>query len=105
MNINATRRKLADDADALASAEQLLLRYPEVSTDEQGEIARFLTRATVMDMGLLSTNAAAWAKAEQFRADHRSIFALSALGYAAWIVAALVACAILISLWDSGLNV
>jgi hypothetical protein len=83
---------LAADADALNSAERLLLKYPEVTDDERDSIAAFLKTGDPIDIGLLSSNRAAWANAERFKVEHRHYFAMTRAGwfYIACFVAALI---------------
>lgn len=104
MKISESRAKLATDPQNLARTEGLLLRYPEVSSDEVEEIGRYLRRASAMDMGLLSTNHQAWSNAERYRLDHPRMFATTAKEKLIWTIATLTVIAIFVLLWDSGLG-
>lgn len=104
MQISESRAKLATDPQNLARTEGLLLRYPDVSSDEVEEIGRYLRRASAMDMGLLSTNQQAWSNAERYRLDHPRMFATTAKEKLVWTIATLTVIAIFVLLWDSGLG-
>ncbi len=104
MQMTETRAKLATDAHALSRIEMLLLQYPQVTTAEREEIGSYLRRATVMDLGLLSTNEQAWSKAERYRREHPDVFATTAWEYAVWAFLALAFLTTVALLWDGGLG-
>lgn len=56
MKTTEARQKLAMDAEQLARVEELLMRYPDVTAEEQSEIADLLQKWPIMDQSLLSTN-------------------------------------------------
>jgi hypothetical protein len=76
MSRTKSRQALAMNADGLASAERLLLQYPDVTDNERDEIGAFLKGAAPIDIGLLSSNAEAWQNAERFKRDHPRYFAV-----------------------------
>jgi len=102
MTENNTRHGLVR-GNQLDRVETLLERYPEASEAEQHEIGQFLKRATPLEVGLLSGNALAWTKVEQYKSDHPHLFATSRRELAVWLgLAAFVAVAVFL-LWDVGM--
>ena len=77
----AGRARVADDPQALTRLEGLLMRYPDLRPDENVEVGDLLKRTGPLDMGLLSANAIAFAKAEQYRIDHPAVFRTSWKGW------------------------
>lgn len=71
------RARVADDPHSLSRLEQLLLRYPALDQAENREVGRLLLATGPLDMGLLSANRVAWAKAELYRAEHPDVFRMS----------------------------
>jgi hypothetical protein len=102
MTLSNTRHQLPD-RDILERVQSLLERYPETSEAETLEIGAFLKQATPLEVGLLSGNAAAWTKSEQYKIDHAHLFAMSKLELAIWLgLAALVVSLTAFLLWDVG---
>lgn len=63
------------DNETLNRVERLLLRYPDLSEAERNDVADFLRNGTILEVGLLSMNQAAWRNAEEFRASYPARFA------------------------------
>ncbi|RST30093.1 hypothetical protein HMF7854_04075 [Sphingomonas ginkgonis] len=104
MTYNSKPRSLAVDTAGLARAETLLLAYPDVSDGERDEIAQFLRTGHPMDVGLLSSNSQAWAKAEAFRHVERHYFAHGPRFYLAWLAALVALVAGLVLIKDLGIE-
>ena len=86
-----------------ARIEDLLDRYPQVSTDESAEILRFLKKGGPTEVALLTSTAALQPKLQRFRDDHASEFRLRPKDYAVVatvVIALLVTCFLL---WDAGI--
>lgn len=71
------RARVADDPVSLTRLEELLMRYPALDPAENREIGKLLLATGPLDMGLLSANRIAWAKAELYRAEHPDVFRIS----------------------------
>lgn len=96
----AGRARWADDLQSLTRLEQLLLRYPDISTAENREVGELLKQTGPLDMGLLSANPAAWNKAEQYREENPALFRMSWTNRL-WLAAlALLTAAMIWWLWD-----
>lgn len=64
------RRPIAHDVQILSDAECLLARYPDINAEERDRVGRFLRSGAPIDIGLLSSNAELWRKAERFKVEH-----------------------------------
>ena len=98
------RRSIAHHPETLVKVEELLVSYPDVNGDERDFLAAFLRNGAPIDIGLLSSNAQAWAAAERFRSENPDYFRTGPRVYAAW---AAVIGALALALWamkDMGLN-
>lgn len=102
MIMTESRAKLASDAHALSRIEMLLVDYPDVSKDEEQEIGSYLRSASAMDIGLLSTNDEAWAKAQRYQKDHPSVFRTTLREFAVWALLAAFLAGVVLLLWDAG---
>ncbi|WP_114228800.1 MULTISPECIES: hypothetical protein [Sphingomonas] len=100
MTIENPRHRLVADGHRLDHVEALLERYPDTSADERDEIGIFLKEASPLEVGLLSSNAAAWTKAEQYKIDHPERFRTSTRTWAMLIGIGLAAAATLVLIWD-----
>ena len=91
-----------DGESRRAHVAALLRAYPEIDPEEVAEVALFLKKGPILEVGLLSTDDDVRTALERFRADHASKLGLSFKDYlvAAVIVAAFVATCVL--LWDVG---
>jgi hypothetical protein len=101
MTITQSRAKLANDPHTITRIESLLSSYPHVTADEAQEIAGFLRNGSCMDVGLLSTNRNAWAKAEQFRRENATEFATTAKEYALFAGTIIALLVLGVLLWSS----
>ena len=99
-----SRQRLAVDPGALQRAEELLYAYPSITDAEVEEIAAYLKSGPPMDIGLLSSNEAAWSAAERLRADHKALFATSLKAWLVWIISIAAFFVFVAVLWDSGLT-
>lgn len=99
-----SRRSLAHDPGVLADAEDILTRYPEVSSEERARIGHFLSRGAPIDVGLLSSNAELWRRAERFKGDHPEYFKIGKGVYAGWIAAVIGIMLVLVLIKDMGVH-
>jgi hypothetical protein len=104
VNAPEPRLTIANDPDALGEVETLLARYPDVSEAERDRIGGFLRKGAAIDIGLLSSNARLWHKAERFRADNPVYFRLGARFYLFWALAIAAIVGTLVLIKDIGLN-
>lgn len=104
MQTQPSRQRLAVDPGALQRAEQLLCSYPEISDAEVKEVAAYLKSGPQMDIGLLSSNEAAWSAAERLRADHKALFATSMKAWLLWFLSIAAFFVVIAILWDSGMT-
>ena len=102
MSTRPARDALAANPERLATAERLLLQYPEVSEAELDLIGDFLKNADPIDVGLLSSNKEAWLNADRFRRQHRYYFALGLRFYLYWAAAIAGIVLVLVLLKDIG---
>src|SRR5690242_6493036 len=98
----ASRARVANDPQALDLLEQLLIRYPSVSEEENGRIGQLLRSVTPLDLGLLSTTASAWSQAELYRRDHPTHFRMRWTERLFWLASAAILIAGMIFAWDIG---
>jgi len=97
-----SRDRLVGGASQLDRVEDLLGRYPDTNPSEGAEIAAFLKSATPLEVGLLSSNARLWTKAEQYREDHPQHFRMARRELALWLGLGAAVIAALVLLWDVG---
>lgn len=102
MNDVNSRDRLVGGASQLDRVEDLLERYPDTNATEGEEIAAFLKTATPLEVGLLSSNARLWTKAEQYKQDHPQHFRTSARELALWLGLGAAVIAAIVLLWDVG---
>lgn len=104
MQTQPSRQRLAVDPGSLQRAEDLLHAYPGITDAEIEEVATYLKSGPPMDIGLLSSNDAAWSAAERLRTDHKHLFATSMRGRLIWLASITAFFVVLAILWDSGLT-
>lgn len=92
------------DAPTRTRIEQLLERYPMISSEEKHEIVTFLREGSIIEVGLLSGNAAMETKLQAFRKDQKKHLSLGPREYL-WIATILAVVVILAILaWDTGVT-
>ena len=104
MQSQPSRQRLAVDPGALQRTEQHLYAYPRITDAEVEEVAIYLKSGPQLDLGLLSSNEAAWSAAERLRSDHKSLFATSTKAWLIWFGSIAAFFAGVAILWDSGLT-
>lgn len=102
MNDNNSRSRLVGGESQIDRVEALLERYPDTSEAEGREIGDFLKTATPLEVGLLSANGSVWTKAEQYKADHATLFRTSPWELAGWIGLGAIVVLTIVLLWDVG---
>ncbi|WP_344706098.1 hypothetical protein [Sphingomonas swuensis] len=104
MTTETGRARVADDPDALARLDELLTAYPDLPPSTTQEVGILLKGLGPLDTGLLSANAAAWAKAERFRSDHPAIFRASWKLRLLWFALTIAFILFVVLLWDVALD-
>ena len=104
MDMSTTASREFVGVSARARVEELLKKYPDLSTDETAEILHFLKHASALEAALITTDEDLQRRLTMFRADHAPAFSLGLKHYLA--VAALVAILIIggLFLWDAGVK-
>lgn len=103
LNDAGPRQALAHDPEALAEAERLLLRYPDISSAEHKRLGRFLRSGAPIDIGLLSSKPELWFIAERFKAENPAYFRIGRAVFAGWAVAVTAIIGALILIKDIGI--
>ena len=98
------RRSLAHDHGVLADAEEILRRYPDISSEERDRLGHFLSRGAPIDIGLMSSNKDLWRSAERFKGDHPEYFKISRAVYAGWAAAIIGVMLVLVLIKDMGVS-
>lgn len=85
---------------AIDLIEDMLRRYPDISSEELARCIAFLTKAPILERGSLSARAGMAEKMEQVRRDHPGPFRPSLIGYA--VAAALTVLVVLVCIMIAG---
>ena len=96
MTIHESKLRLAANPADLEAIEALLERFPSIDEDETQRIAKYLKTASSLDVGLLSSNKAAWDAAERLRAARPELFRMGGKG---WLVMTVITVGTALMLW------
>jgi hypothetical protein len=71
----------SDDTGEAERAEDILRRYPAISTDETHELVKFLKHGKILEIGRVTAIPELRDSVEAFRREHRRAFALGFRDY------------------------